>query len=216
MQKDTKNGFIIAFVLLTLAVVLFAGLSIWSYNKFTSQRDSTESQINAAVEQAESSLEEKLQDEFTEEQKDPFRSYKAPADLNAIEIGYPKSWSGFVEEVQSGSQELSFIAHPSEVFADSKDTLYAFQLRLVDSPYEEVLNSYDKTVERGELVAKPYTLPSVQGSVGIQLTGAIETGVEGTVILIKVRDKTIVATSETPVFIPDFEEIMNEHVVYSP
>ncbi len=215
MDSDSKTGVIIAGSILLLGLLTFAGTTLWAYNRYTTTRDRAVTDQAQAVQQAKKEQKEELEAEFAQESEKPYRTYSAPSDKAGIVIEYPKSWSAEVTPNGSGNTEFFFRANPGEI-DNSKGSLYAFNLALLDETYDKVLGDYDGQLEKGELKAEPYKLDSVEGSVGIKLTGNLSNKIKGVAVLFKVRDKTIIAHTQSTKYISDFMEIVDEHIKYNP
>jgi hypothetical protein len=209
MSVYRQQGLIHPLVVVTVVLgVLTLGLgvfSIWAYVNYQDQKNNVDPKIAAAVANAQREQKEADDKDFTEREKTPTRTLVGPEDLGRVSLDYPKTWSVFLAKDGTGGQYEAYL-NPAAVPAPGGDkTIYALRVVVEDRRYEEVLNSFQNLVTTGALKAAPIT---VQGETGTRLDGAFSTQVNGSMVIFKVRDKTLRVFTESKVFTSDFDNFV--------
>lgn len=203
--QGRQDGSINALVIpLILAVVFFfaaLGFGLWAYASRTDYKNNVDAKIATAVEVGQKETATEKDNEFIEREKQPLKEYKGPASFGTISLKYPKTWSAYVVESNTG---IDGYFYPNVVPGVNSDTAYALRVEVVDKSYAEELKSYDSSVKQGKTTATPYKPVNVENIVGTQLTGAIGNQKTGTLILLPLRDKTIKIWTEADQFNADF------------
>lgn len=190
--------------------MVLTGLLIWTYLGFTDYKNNTDAKINAAVEKAKS--EQKTIDEKVamEREKVPTRMYVGPSDLGSVSFQYPKTWSVYVAR-QTDSLETYF--HPEVIPPLSDEQPFALRVRVEDKAYETIIKSYDGLVKKGSLRSNPVT---VEGFSGIRLDGEFSKQRNGSTVVFKVRDKTLVISSDASAYKDDFDNTILKSLKFNP
>jgi hypothetical protein len=84
-------------------------------------------------------------------------------------------------------------------------TAYALRVSIVDSKYESVLSSFNERLKAGQLKASSITLANVDGT---RLDGAFSGTVRGSMVLFKIRDKTLEVYTQAEIYKNDFDNII--------
>ena len=122
---------------------------------------------------------------------------------------YPRTWSAYITEIGNGSTPIVGYIHPGFV-PNIQDINIAFALRIevVNTTYADMLRQFDSNITQGTIKLEPFSFPAVPGSLGAKLSGAIKPGsekIQGTMILMPLRDKTIkLWTESNSAFANDF------------
>ncbi len=204
---------LVFFVILFLAT---AGIA----SQIAAQRDdyknNVKQKVAVAVTAAKQETEKKDEVAFLEREKSPYRTYEGPSAFGSINIQYPKTWSAAVSEVDKGSEPVNGFFHPSVVPDPKSGTGFALHLEVVTTSYDRALNSFQSAVKRGEVRISPYIAPKVPGVLGARVDGAVVKDHQGSMVLFPLRDKTIRLTTLSPQFVPDFNNIILENLVFTP
>ncbi len=83
------------------------GTTLKFYNDFVDQRDNNQPKIEAAVETATLEQKNELEAEFTEREKEPFKTITSPSEFGSIRLTFPKTWSSYI--ASSGRVEYDFL-----------------------------------------------------------------------------------------------------------
>ena len=206
-------GPLIASVILLLTV---SGVLVWALGERQDYKDNSDQKSAAAVEAATKATEEKKETEFLEREKSPFRVYKGPSTFGSAEITYPKTWSAHVIENASGTTPISGFFHPNFVPGERSGAAYALRLEVVEQSYDQVLKTYESNARRGVVRINPYKPPKVPSALGSRIDGEIQRGLNGSTILLPLRDKTIKLSVQSQDFMKDFNDIILANFVFAP
>ena len=201
-QQGNIDPLLIPLIVSVILVIGLAGFGIWSYLQFLDQRDNTDAKIATAVAEAETRQAETLEAEFAEREKSPNVTWVSAASIGSIELTYPRTWSAYVEENDSGSKPLTGFFHPSVVPSDS-NTRYALRILVDESDYSRAISAYDDEIEDGEVTAQPITIAEVTG---IRLDGQIDKDYQGAMVIFQLRDKTVRIWTESTAYLNDFND----------
>lgn len=183
----------------------------WALINYMDQKDNVDAIVAAEVEDAKKAQAEEDEKSFVEREKEPFRTYSGPSDLGSVTFSYPKTWSVYEE---SRDDELTLYLHPLVVpSVDSGDPVMAAKVEVLNERYDEVLTDYEGEAEDGALKVKPYETNDYKG---IRFTGQLEDDRTGTVVIFKVRDKTLVITTNAPNFIKDLDNSILKTLKFNP
>jgi len=203
---------VLPFVIVTLLTIGFGVFSIWAFTNYNEQKDNVDIIVASAITEAQKQQETELRAEFAEEQKSPNKTYISPQALGSVKIVYPKSWSAYVKEQETSSVKLDGYFHPNFVPDSSSDTLFALRIETSSNSYTRELDTYQRDVEDGTLKAKSIT---ISGTKGTRLDGEIDNDVQGAMILLPLRDRTLKVWTESTNFMGDFNNVVSK-LTYSP
>lgn len=207
-KLDQKGDLVIPLVLVSTVLLGAIGFGVWAFMGMQDYKNNVDVKIGDAVEAAEKELSIEKDAQFAEEYKNPFTTYVGPSQFGTLTITYPKTWSNYVDESPSGSNELSGTMHPRYVSADVSDTNYALRYEVTNRTYESEMRSFDSKVRNGRVKVVPFRLAKVKSILGSRLTGSISGSKEGTMIMLPLRDKTVRVWTEGNDFGSDFEKIL--------
>ncbi len=216
MLKSNERGnvdpLLLPFIVVMLLALGFGVFSVWAFSSYNDQKSNVDAIVAVEVVNAEKAQEQALRAEFNEEQKNPNKTYTSPSALGSVKIVYPKSWSAYVQAQETGTVKFEGYFHPDYVPSTDSKVLYATRVSLSRSDYTKELASYQKSVEKGDLSAKAITISGAQGT---RLDGLIERDVTGAVVLLPLRDKTLIISTESTDYMADFNKIISK-LTYSP
>lgn len=208
-QQGLMNPLLIPLILAGLLAIVFAGLSVKFYTDFVDQRDNNQPKIEAAVAEATAKQKEELEADFTEREKQPYRTITAPSEFGSVRLTFPKTWSSYVE--RGGRIDYDFYTHPN--YVPEENVNYALRMSVTRRGFADEVKGYDKQVERGELRARSIR---VSGVTGTRLDGFIDKEQEGSMVLFPLRDKTLRVWTESPNFRKDFDNIILKNLSFVP
>lgn len=212
-QSGEMNVLAIPLVLVSLVALSLGGFAGWAYLQYTDQRDNVQSRIQLAVAEAKKQQQAEDAKQFAEREKEPYRTFVGPSELGRVEFAYPKTWSVYVENEGEGGEYLA-VFHPTEVHPLDSGRPYALRVEVLSDSYESVVNDYQGDVENGELRSDAVT---INGFNGVRLSGNFSREVpNGTMVIFKIRDKTLSVSSEAPQFFADFQNIILETLRFNP
>ncbi|MGH7196268.1 MAG: hypothetical protein ACREGJ_00695 [Candidatus Saccharimonadales bacterium] len=215
MQQRYEQGLVNPLVVMTIVLgVLVVGLSgfgLWSFINYQDQKNNVDAKIEAAVADAKRAQREEDEKLFAEREKQPVRQLIGPEDLGRVSLDYPKTWSVFVEKSDNSGYEAYL--HPGAVPPLNSKTPHALRVTTQDRPYDQVLKEYQDAVKKGELKATPI---AVEGLNGTRLDGNFSKEIQGSMVIFKVRDKTLRVYTESRTFQPDFDNIIIKSLKFNP
>lgn len=173
--------------------------------------------IDKAVAIAEENTKTAKDKEFVEKEKNPLKEYKGPAAYGTVSIHYPKTWSAFVTETNSGSTPVDGYFHPGFVPGIQSETDFALRVKVVSQQYADVMKQFESKAKAGKVKVSPYTAPKLGSAVvGSRVDGEINTGQQDSMVLFPLRDKTIEISTESNQFLGDFNSIILANLTFVP
>lgn len=209
-KKDTA-GLVktIVIIILSLVAVTFIGLFIWMMMQYQAERDrDLDSEIEVAVAAAKDEQTAKMEAEFLEREKYPYKTFAGPIDYGQLTFEYPKTWSVYVAEAATDGGDFNAYFNPIQVDAVGKDTINALRVTIRNKSFEDVTEEYKRAMERKDsgLTVESVT---VAGTAANRYTGKIpNTDLSGIIVIFKIRDKTVIMQTDSMVFEGDFNKLL--------
>lgn len=214
-----RKGTNLTFIGLVVSIVLLLGaigFGVWAFAERHDYKNNVDQKIQAAVTVAEQEQQSRLETEFLEREKSPVKTYKGPSAYGSVSFEYPKTWSGYVIEKDRGSEQIDGYFFPHIVPDVKSETAYALRVQVVDKQYADVVKSYSSDVKSGDLKLKAYQAPNVENVAGSRIVGEVETGKRGELIVLPLRDKTLLIWTESKDFNKDFNKIVLKSLTFVP
>ncbi len=215
-----KKTFIIILLILILAGAL--AFSYWAYSGMQDYKKNSNKKTAVAVELAKKEQATRLQAEYDEQSKSPNKTFHGSPTYGSVTFNYPKNWSAYVDSTNS-NQPINAYFHPNEVPGIQGKSAYALRIEILNTEYSQVMQQYTSQASQGQLTVKAYVPPKMKGAAnvtpGSYLTGQINTlnqDQRGNMLVIKVRDKTLKVSTESPEFTNDFNKIVLESLTFAP
>lgn len=216
-QQSRETGavhpLLVSSIILGLLTVVFAGFSFWAFTNYVDQKDNVDAKIETAVTAAkkeQSVADEKL---YLEREKQPFVQFTGPDDLGHVTFSYPKTWSMYVAKNGSTGDGYEAYLNPLSVPAVTNEQAYAARVVVSNETYEESLSDFENAVKKGELKSAPIT---VNGFSGIRLDGKFSKTRSGSAVVFKVRDKTLIISTDSESFKNDFDSVIIKSLDFNP
>ena len=198
----------IAIIIISLAAATFIGLFIWMYLKYQDASTDLESQIDIAVADAVAEQTKKLENEFAEREKNPYKTFAGPADYGQLGFEYPKTWSVYVAADASNGGDYEAYFNPIQVDTVSKNTINALRLTIRDDNFDTVAAEYQKAMDKknSNLTVSSITINGITAN---RYTGTIpNTELSGYIVIFKIRDKTAILQTDSVLFKSDFDTLL--------
>lgn len=215
MKNSNESGMvhplIVSTILLSILVLILGGFSVWAYMNYKDQKNNVDAKITVAVAEAKQEQSEVDQIAFTEQEKLPTRQLVGPSDLGQVRFSYPKTWSVYLDENGSGGDYEAYL-YPLVVPPVDSETAFALRVSIEDDSYEDVIDDYSKDIEEGLLKASPITISNVNGT---RLDGSFSDIATGSMVIFKIRDKTLMVYTESTDFESDFNNIILPSLEFS-
>ena len=207
-MQDRQIGLMSPVVVTAIVLgVLVVGLGIfggWSYSQYLSYKQDVDAKIAVAVKDAKAEQQKIDQALFDEQEKSPTRQLTGPDDLGKVSLAYPKTWSVYIDKNgESGNYEAYL--YPGEVPSVGARAAYALRVTIQDKTYESSLEEFQSQVKAGKLIASPISIGDAHG---MRLDGSFPNDKQGSMVLFKVRDKTLEVYTQLLTYRPDFDKIV--------
>lgn len=217
-QRGSVNPLLVATILLSVLLVVAAGGFIWAYMEMTDWRNNGQAKIDAAVAEAKDQQYKDDEAHFNEEEKKPNRVYQGPADMGSVRFNYPKTWAGYVAKSDNNGLEVYF--NPLLVSTvNAGVTPYALRVQVTNDAYSDVLEDYQSLVEDGVATASTIILGKTDdfaGYEGVRVDGQLTDTINGSVVIFKVRDKTLRIYVDSQDYMNDFNETILKSLRFEP
>jgi len=210
VQKHSKesgavSGGLIAIILLIIGMLILTGLAVWLFLQYNEQKSNVDAKIDTAVAKAERDQSETETLKFAEREKEPNRDFVGPEDYGRLSFKYPKTWSVYIAKDASKGGTYEAYLNPVSVPQVSSTERYALRVVIEEKDYSTVISSYDTKVKKGDLKSRVVT---ANGQSGTRFDGTFSKNVRGSVVIFKVRDKTLSVFTDAETFTPDFNKLI--------
>ncbi|HZP55758.1 MAG TPA: hypothetical protein VFB03_03240 [Candidatus Saccharimonadales bacterium] len=225
MKKfDQKGGvaLVLSDIFLVIALIAAIAFGAWAFTQRQDYKNNVDKKIAIAVAKARADQNTKDNNDFAEKEKLPTKTYKGPDTFGSVTFSYPKTWSGYIDQ-SSSSDPIKALFYPDLVPANASQqggSQYALRVDLVGQTYDQVIKTFDSSIKQGVVKATAYVppqmtqVPNVQ--TGTRFDGAIEQKTQGSMVVIKVRDKTLKIYTEAPSFMDDFNNTVLKSLTFVP
>lgn len=210
MKSMKQKGYVNSWMIMAIgAFVLFliaGGFAIWSFMEYSQTKNGVDARVQVETAKAKAEQAEDDQRKFLEETKKLLIEFVGPSEYGRVSFMYPKIWSVYID--RDGSDRGDYVAylHPKEVPSiHNKDSRFAMRLEIINKDFNTVLKNYEQKVKKGELSSSSVEF---NGIAATRIDGALSKELRGTVVLMKVNDKTIRFSTDADTFKPDFEAVL--------
>lgn len=206
-KRPKKNlALIISLVVASVIAVTFIGLFIWKYSEWYAVRTDVDSRIDQAVALAVSENTTKLENDFVERERYPYKTFMGPADYGSLNFEYPKTWNVYIAKDASNGGDFEAYLNPGEVQPVSSTTINALRVTIRDQAFDNVLRTYDNFVRNGKLAVVTRNVGSTVANV---YTGELPGGIRGILAAFKLRDKTVLLQTDADIFSVEFYKMLD-------
>lgn len=199
-------------VLLVVTLAL-SGFGFWAYANYIDHKNNVQEKVEAAVKESNEAMQKKMELEFLEREKEPYKVYESPSELGSVRVTYPKTWSAFMDEKIRGTTALDGYLHPGTVKSDNSGLRYALRVEIVNKDYSKEVSEYQKKADKGEVKASNVVISEIAG---VRFDGTIAKDVQGAIILIPTRDKVLKVWTESTEYLADYNEVIIKHLSFIP
>ncbi len=185
-----------------LVVVMIGGLGFTTY-KYYDLKKNFDTRSEAITNLALRKNTKRLEADFVEREKREFVTYTALTELGSLSFTHPKNWHIYLKNDSVNDYEVYF--HPRRIRPIDRDSRYALRLNVTDKDYERVLKGYDSLVRKEDITTK---VVNVNGSNATLFEGMFNKYIKGSQLVFKLRDKTVIMSTDAEQFKKDFYEII--------
>lgn len=219
-EAGSISGLLVALILVLLLLVGSLAFGYWAFTGRQNYKNNADQMVQAAVTAAKQQQAQLDANHYAQVAKDPLRTYVGPSAYGSIHVSYPRTWSGYVAvaTAQSGSSNPVDGYFDPNVVPDINDptSIYALRVKISQNPYNQILQSYQSQVQQGLVTVKPYALPKVPSVVGVRLDGQIAQNIQGSMIILPLRDTTLQIWTESQSYEADFNNSILPNFSFSP
>lgn len=192
-------------VIVSIVAVVFVWLFVQTYIQKDSLSRNFDSMVNAEVAQKVAENTTKLEEEFAEREKFPYKNFLGPADYGSLGFQYPRTWSVYIAKDAANGGDFEAYLNPVEVNPVSNSSINALRVKIRDASFDTVIRSYESQIKNGKLTLKNDTVGGVLANI---YTGEISNDIHGAVMVLKLRDKTVLLQTDAEIFMDDFYRIL--------
>lgn len=208
LHKHETGGvsiMLIMVIILSVATIVFGGLSIWAYTQYQAASSDVDGQIKIAVLEANDKQKDELEADFRKQENQPNRDFVGPDDYGRVSFKYPKTWSVYVASDPTRGGKYEAYLHPVTVPRISASEQYALRVTIEERDYDQVIDSYRSKVNNGDLRS---SATQSQGNVGTRFDGNFTQNIRGSAVVYKLRDKTLTLRTDANTFTSDFDSLI--------
>lgn len=196
----------IAIIILSILTVTFLGLFVWKYAEWDTVKTNVDGQIDAAVAIAVSENTTKLENEFVEREKYPYKSFAGPADYGSFSFEYPKTWNLYISSDAANGGNYGAYFNPGEIQPITNTSVFALRVAILDSAFDKEVSRYDSLIQKGQLSLNTRNVGSALANV---YTGWLSNNIQGILTVFKVRDKTVMIQTDSLLFSEEYYKLLD-------
>lgn len=208
-RLDQRGAINVLLVPLIIAVMFFlaaGGFGFWAFASRQDYKNNSDQKAAAAAAKQQTATQAADATKYAEDAKKPFDTYIGPAAYGNITVNYPKTWSAYVIENDTGGNPVNGYFHPGFVpSVTNTANNFALRVQLVQSSYDSVVQQYKSALTASQVTIQPYTLPKVPSVVGVRVEGQIQPRKQGVMIVLPLRNMTLQIWTESNDFKADLD-----------
>lgn len=200
--------YVVTIFMLSIALVAAATFGIWAFMSRGDYKDNSDKKVAAAVKVASADAAKVQQAKDIEANKQPFKTYNGSLTYGGVTFNYPRTWSGVVDTSDT-NEPINGYFYPDIVPGIQSNATMALRVELLNQDYPSVVQQFESSIAGGDLKASAYVPPKMAGvtniSPGLRLDGLIDQNKQGSLVIIKVRDKTLEISTQSKDFQSDYD-----------
>ena len=206
-EQGSVDGWMIGTIGCLVLFLIAGALAIWVYMMYVQEKSDVDGKIQLAETKARSEQSEVERKKFAEEAKNPRIEFVGPSDYGRVSFMYPKTWSVYVDKDGSDRGDYKAYLHPEIVpSVGNSASRFALRIEVLNSDFDKILAQYASILKKGDVVSSSV---EYNGNSATRLDGAFSKDLRGSVVLMRVRDKTIRFSTDADTFKPDFQAILD-------
>ncbi|HSX42520.1 MAG TPA: hypothetical protein VLF59_00355 [Candidatus Saccharimonadales bacterium] len=218
-ERGSMDVLLVPVILLALLFIGAAVFAVWAFNGRQDYKNNVDAKIATAVQANTQTVQADDAKQFAEAAKQPLKPYNGPEAYGSLKVLYPKTWGAYVDTGNDSSRPLDAYFHSDYVPSTNSKLPYNLRIQVSTTSYSGLLNQYASRVKTGKVTAQPYALPKVPDVAGTRLDGTVvpsDSKALGTMVLLPMRDKTLMVWIESPDFLTDFTTYILPNITFSP
>ena len=214
-ERGAAAGVILGFVSLGTLLMIFVAVSAWAISERSTYKTKSDQLVASAVEKNTEDVKTKLQKDFAEKEKSPYRTFVGPEEYGSIRVTYPKTWS--VYAAGGSSEPVDIYMDPGVVRENQSDkSSYALRVQVDSQSYANVLQQFANSTSNGETKVSPYKLPTNEKVIGSRIEGQIDSQTKGSMVVLPLRDRSIKVWTESDAAKADFDAVILKNLTFVP
>lgn len=210
--KGFISGAMVASIILGLLALVFGSIMIWALVNYNDQKNNVDQKIVAAQAVAKSAQKSDDRKDFDEAEKNPLAEFVGPTDLGRVDFKYPKTWSAYIaSDGRKGTVYQAYLNPGSVPPTAAGANKFALQVSILNQAYDQVLQQYTGLVKQGALRSSAIV---ANGFNGQRFDGNFTKDVDGSAVVFKIRDKTLVLRTDSTAFKPDFDNTIIKNLSF--
>lgn len=206
-ERGSVNGWMVGTIGCLILFLIAGSLAIWAYMQYSREKSDVDSKV--AIKVAEGKREQAEFDwrKYSDEAKNLRVEFVGPTEYGRVSFMYTKTWSVYIANDGSDRGDYKAYFHPISVPPiTNKNSRFALRLEIINKNMDTVLNEYQSRLKKGELTSSSTEFNGISAT---RIDGTFEKELRGSVVLMKVRDKTIRFSTDADTFKPDFQTILS-------
>jgi hypothetical protein len=200
------SGLLVAVIGLSVLVLALGSFGIWAFVSYNDATDNVDGKIAIAVAQAREDKGTQDESRFAEEEKAPYKTFKAPDDYCGLSFQYPKTWSEYWSEHITNGADFRAYLNPGHIQPISDTEQFALRVWIEQKDYDTVVSQYQNLIQTNKLIESSTNANATEG---VRLTGNFSNDIRGDAVIYRCRDKTItIRTDAKDTFKDDFQSII--------
>lgn len=204
MTDMNRNWTLIAIIFI-ITTVIAGGAFAWALINYFDQKDNVDTKVSSAVATAVKDQADKDAAAYEKLENDPTRTFAGPEDYGELTFKYSKAWSVYVDKDASSGDMYQAYLNPVTVPPVSSSQRYALRVTIQTKDYEDVIDSFQTLVKRGDLKSSSV---KVGGADGTRLDGNFTKDIRGSAVVFKIRDKTVTLRTDANTFKDKFNALI--------
>lgn len=211
MIKRREEGAVNSWLILTLILILLslagAATAGWAMYRYMQEKNTVQSQIDDAVAANEKKVRTDMTNDFNQAEKLPNRLFAGPEDYGSLTFDYPKTWSVYVsQDGSTGGQYQAYLNPATVPPINTANQQFALRVNIQTIDYSKAVATYDNYVKKGDLKSSAV---KVGGEDATRLDGTFPDGLRGSIVIFKLRDKTVTVRTDANTFTNDFNALVS-------
>lgn len=204
-KPHTVIWIILLLITLVLAVT-FGVLFAWKYTEWEALSMDLDGRVDAALALAVAENTAKLEEEFAEREKYPYKTFAGPADYGSLTFEYPQTWSVYIAKDAATGGDFEAYMNPLEVQPVNNASINALRVIIRDQAFDNVVRTYESLVRSGRL---SLSVRVVGGTTANLYVGELPNGIRGMLVAFKLRDKTVLLQTDAEIFATEFYALLD-------
>lgn len=207
LPEPPKNtGLFATLGIVSVLMVIFAGLFVWQFFAHQDLKGNFDAKLNASIETERAKTSKELEAHYLERQKSPSKTFTGPEDYGSLSFEYPKTWSVYIhKDINSSGGDFEAYFNPGEVNPVSEQTINSLRVIIRSRKMEDVIRSYESGLKKGEITMSAININGVNANL---YKGKITRDLTGSVVVFKLRDKTVSIQTDAQIFESDFQNLL--------